>query len=184
MLRWLDNCRRWWRFNCRLGELIGALFGQKRRELLRGCRSRFAATPLRGQRDHFGSWRRHDHLPRSATETDPLCHRRTPLRISRRGDRVISRQLPASAIVRGFKPMSDVQMPAEHLAAVSAFEANDIVALYRSPNRDSRHQRCRRRHGRALDEATERAMHCRNQSRNLINVDTILRDITPDDLRN
>src|SRR6476659_8369899 len=73
--------------------------------------------------------------------------------------------------------MSEVQMPAEHLAAVSAFEANDIVALYRSPNRDSRHQRCRRRHGRALDEATERAMHCRNQSRNLINVDTILRDI-------
>jgi hypothetical protein len=86
---------------------------------------------------------------------------------------VISRQLPATAIVRGFKPMSDVQMPAGHLAAVSAFEANDIVALYRPPNRDSRHQRCRRRHGRALDEATERAMHCRNQSRNLINVDTI-----------
>ena len=94
---------------------------------------------------------------------------------------MISRQLPTSAIVRGFKPMSDVQMSAQHLAAVSAFEANDIVALYRSPNRDSRHQRCRRRHGRALDEATERAMHCRNQSRNLINVDTILRDITPDD---
>ena len=96
---------------------------------------------------------------------------------------MISRQLPSSAIVHGFKSMSDVQMPAEHLAAVSAFEANDIVALYRSPNRDSRHRRCQRRHGRALDEATERAMHRRNQSRHLINTDTILRDITPDDLR-
>jgi hypothetical protein len=75
-------------------------------------------------------------------------------------------------------------MPAEHLAAISAFEANDMVALYRSPDRDRRHQRGRRRRRRALDEATERAMHRRNQSRNLINADTILRDITPDDLRN
>ena len=40
-----------------------------------------------------------------------------------------------------------------------------------------------RRRRRALDEATERAMHRRNQSRHLINTDTILRDITPDDLR-
>ena len=58
-----------------------------------------------------------------------------------------------------------------------------MVVLYRSPDRNSRHQRRRRRRRRALDEATERAMHRRNQSRHLINTDTILRDITPDDLR-
>ena len=58
-----------------------------------------------------------------------------------------------------------------------------MVALHRSPDRDCRHQRDWRRRGRALAEATERAMHRRNQSRYLINADTILRDITPDDLR-
>ena len=165
------------------GGAFGAPFGQKRPELPRGCRSRFAATPLWGRCDHFGSRRRHDGLPRSPTETDPLCHRRTPLRISRRGDRVIRWQLPADAILRGFEPMSDADMPSEHLAEKPALEADDMVVLHRSPDRDSRHQRCRRRRRRALDEATERTMHRRNQSRNLINADTILRDITPDNLR-
>ena len=78
--------------------------------------------------------------------------------------------------------MSDADMPAEHLAEKPTLEANDMVALNRSPDRDSRHQRGRRRRGRALAEATERAMHRRYQTRNLINADTILRDITPDDL--
>ena len=58
-----------------------------------------------------------------------------------------------------------------------------MVVLHRSPDRNSRHQRRWRRRRRALDEATERAMHRRNQSRHLINTDTILRDINPDDLR-
>jgi hypothetical protein len=79
--------------------------------------------------------------------------------------------------------MSDADMPSEHLAEKPALEADDMVVLHRSPDRDSRHQRCRRRRRRALDEATERTMHRRNQSRNLINADTILRDITPDNLR-
>ena len=79
--------------------------------------------------------------------------------------------------------MSDADMPAEHLTEKPAVEADDMVVLYRSPDRDSRHQQGRRRRRRALAEATERAMHRRYQSRNLINADTILRDITPDDLR-
>ena len=80
--------------------------------------------------------------------------------------------------------MSDAEMAAEHLAAISAIETDDMVALYRSPDRDRRHQRRRRRRRCALAETTERAMHRRYQCRNLINADTILRDITPDDLRN
>ena len=49
---------------------------------------------------------------------------------------MIGWQLPADAILRGFKPMSDAEMPAEHLAAISALEANDMVVLHRSPDRD------------------------------------------------
>jgi hypothetical protein len=76
--------------------------------------------------------------------------------------------------------MSGADMPAEHLAQKPAFKADDMVVLHRSPDRNSRHQRRWRRRRRALDEATERAMHRRNQSRHLINTDTIL---PPDDLR-
>ena len=149
---------------------------------IRGCRSRFAATPLRGRSDHFRCGRRRDGFLRSATKTDPLCQRRTPFRIGRRGDWVISWQLPPDAILRGFKPVSDADMPAEHLAEKPALEADDTVALHRSPDRDSRQQRCRR--GRALAKATERAMHRRNQACELIDADSILRDIATDNPRN
>ena len=73
-------------------------------------------------------------------------------------------------------------MPAEHLATISALEADDTVALHRSPDRDSRHQRSR--HRRALAKTTERAMHCRNEARELIDADNILRDVATDDSRN
>ena len=59
-----------------------------------------------------------------------------------------------------------------------------MVALYRSPDRDRRHQRGRRRRRRALAEATERAMHFCNQARELIDADSILRDVATDDPRN
>jgi len=149
---------------------------------IRGCRSRFAATPLRGRSDHGRCGRRRDGFLRSATKTDPLCQHRTPFRIGRRGDWVISWQLPPDAIPRGFEPVSDADMPAEHLAEKPALEADDTVALHRSPDRDSRQQRCRR--GRALAKATERAMHRRNQARELIDADSILRDIATDNPRN
>jgi hypothetical protein len=151
-------------------------------ELLGGWRSRFAATPLWARCDHFGS--RHDGFLRFATKTDLLCHCRTPLRIGRCSDRVIRWQPPADAIFRGFKPMSDAKMPAEHPAAISAFEADDMVVLHRSPDRDCRRRRGRRRRRRALAEANERAMHFCNQARELIDADSILRDVATDDPRN
>jgi hypothetical protein len=80
--------------------------------------------------------------------------------------------------------MRHAQMPSQRLAAKPAFEAHDMVGLHRSPDRDSRLQQARGRHRRDLAEAAKRAMHHRNQSRNLINGDIILRHITPDDLRN
>jgi len=159
-----------------------ALFEQPACELLRGWRSRFAATPLWGRCDHFGS--RHDGFLRFATKTDLLCHCRTPLRIGRRSDQVIRWQPPADAILRGFKPMSDAEMPVEHPAAISAFEADDMLVLHRSPDRDCRRRRGRRRRRRALAEATERATHFCNQARELIDADSILRDVATDDPRN
>ena len=80
--------------------------------------------------------------------------------------------------------MRHAQMPAQHLAAISAFEANDMIALHRSPDWDRRLQRSRHRCRRALAEAAEGAMHRRNQARELIDADTILSDITTDNLRN
>ena len=80
--------------------------------------------------------------------------------------------------------MSDAEMPAEHPAAISAFEADDMVVLHRSPDRDGRRRRGRRRRRRALAEANERAMHFCNQARELIDADSILRDVATDDPRN
>src|SRR5262249_40880252 len=121
-------------------------------------------------------------LGRLATEADLLCEGRAPLRVGRRRQHMLRRQFPAGAVLRGFKSMSNAEMPAEHLAAKPAFKANNIVALHRSPDRDSRDQR--RRCWFALAEATECAMHCRNQAGDLIDSDTMLRDITTDNPRN
>jgi hypothetical protein len=54
--------------------------------------------------------------------------------------------------------MRYAQMPAQHLTAISAFEAHDMVALHRSPDRDCRLRRS--------------------------DADTIFSNITPDDLCN
>jgi len=80
--------------------------------------------------------------------------------------------------------MGDAEMPAEHPAAISALEADDMVVLHRSPDRDCGRRRGRRRRRCALAEATERAMHRRNEARELIEADSILRDIATDDPRN
>jgi hypothetical protein len=56
-----------------------------------------------------------------------------------------------------------------------------MVALHGSPDRDRRFQRAR--HRRALAEATERPMHRCDQTPDLIDTDTVLPDITPNNLR-
>jgi hypothetical protein len=59
-------------------------------------------------------WASTRRLPGVRDQDRPLCQRRAPFRIGRRGDRVISWQLPPDAIPRGFEPVSDADMPAEH----------------------------------------------------------------------
>ena len=58
-----------------------------------------------------------------------------------------------------------------------------MVGLHRSPDRHRRRQRFRQGRRRVRPEAAERAMHRCNQPRELIDTDTVLRDITTDDLR-
>jgi hypothetical protein len=80
-------------------------------------------------------------LAEPIAETDLLGRRRTPLRIGRRGDPVIGGQFPAAAIDGDFEIMDDPQMPAEHLGVIPAFEANDVIPLYGTPNRNRWRQR-------------------------------------------
>ena len=75
-------------------------------------------------------------------------------------------------------------MTTQGYTAKPAFEAHNVVGLYRSPDRDRRCQRTRRGRPRAIAEAAEGAMHHRNQAPDLIDTDAIFRDITTDDLRN
>ena len=63
--------------------------------------------------------------------------------------------------------MGGGDVPAKHVAAPPAFEANDVIAPDRLPNRDGRCPGdCGFRH--RLAEAGERLMDSRNQSRDLI----------------
>jgi hypothetical protein len=128
------------------------------RVLRRGGRSRFAPTPPRVRCDYFRSRRGQNGFPRSS-EADLLCQRRTSLRIGWRDDLVISRQLPAGAICRRFQPMSVAEMPAQHQAAKPAFEADNMLALHRSPDRNRRRQHFRQGRRRGRPEAAERAVH-------------------------
>jgi hypothetical protein len=49
---------------------------------------------------------------------------------------MITRQVPASAILFYRQSMAGREMPSKHLPAPAAFEANDIIAVDGSPDRD------------------------------------------------
>jgi hypothetical protein len=97
---------------------------------------------------------------------------------------VISRQLPAGEICRRFQPMSVAEMPAQHQATKPAFEADNMLVLHRSPDRNRRRQRFRQGRRRVRPEAAERAVYRCDQTPDLIDTDTVLPDITPNNLRN
>src|SRR5690242_7846959 len=148
------------------------------RELLRGCRSRFAAPPLCRRCYHFGS--RHDGTG-FAAEADLLGHRRTPLRIGRRGDWVIRWQFPAVAVIGHFEIMGDPKMTAENPGAILALEENDVIRLHRASNRNRRHQRLF--HQWRMPETAERSMHLGNQSHELVGPDLVMPHVAADDAR-
>jgi hypothetical protein len=86
---------------------------------------------------------------------------------------VICRELPAGAIGRRIEPVSDPQMPAQGGRAKSAFQADDMVWLHRSPDRHCRCQflRCRCGRRRICAEPAQCLMHGCNQSPELIDSD-------------
>ena len=51
---------------------------------------------------------------------------------------MVSGEFPAGTILVDAQSMSGHKMPPEHLAAPTAFEANDKIALYGSPDRNGR----------------------------------------------
>ena len=123
---------------------------------------------------------------RFATQSRLFCHRRAALRIGRRRQRVIRRELPTDTIGRRFEPVCAPQMSAQGYRAKSAFEAHDMVWLHRSPDRHRRRRFLRRQCGRCRirAEAAQCLMHRRNQSLKLIDSDAVFGDITADDLGN
>jgi hypothetical protein len=94
---------------------------------------------------------------------------------------MIFRQLPAGAIVRDFETMGDPQMPAEHLRAIPALEADDVIGLYRAPDRSCRltllYLGC------VTSEIYESSMHFDNQPYKLIGRDLVMPHVAADDLR-
>jgi len=80
---------------------------------------------------------------------------------------MFARQVPASTISLDAQFMSGREMPLEHLAAPAAFQANDVIAMNRSPDRDGRCPLdlafgCR------FSEGDERPMNGRDQGHELI----------------
>src|SRR5712692_1220213 len=104
------------------------------------------------------------------------------LTISWRSHRMFTRQVPASTILVDAQSMAGRDMPSEHLAAQAAFEADDVIAINRSPNR---HRGC------PLDlafscrfaEAGDDLMHRRDQDRELVGPNLVLPNIGGDNPR-
>jgi hypothetical protein len=94
---------------------------------------------------------------------------------------VILTQFPAGAVVRDFEIMGDPQMPAKHLSAIPALEADHMIGLYRASDRNCRLGRPHRR--RAAAEIGETPMHLDDERWNLIGRDLIMPDIAANDFR-
>src|SRR5439155_25616485 len=60
----------------------------------------------------------------------------SPTRRAARDYPMFTRQVPASTILLDGQSMAGSEMSSEHLAAPATFEANDIIAMNRSPDRD------------------------------------------------
>src|SRR5712691_8017445 len=126
-------------------------------------------------------WRGDSFPPPQASEAALLCQCRAPLRVARSRQRMIRRQFPARAIRRGFEPMSDADVPAQHLAAEAAVETDHIVLLHRAPDRNRRRRRFFRRRG--APETGKRSPHFNNEARELIDADLVMLHIVTDNAR-
>ena len=95
---------------------------------------------------------------------------------------MVRRQFPAGAVGSGFEAVSGPQVPAEHLGAIPALEADDMILLDRAPDRHGWLGLFLRR-GHSAPESGEPAMHLGNQAGELVGPDLVMPDITADDAR-
>jgi hypothetical protein len=87
----------------------------------------------------------------------------------------------ASTIISDFEAVGDPQMAAEHLRAIPALEANDVILLDRASDRNRRLRRLLRRCG--TPETGEHPMHLHDQSCELVGRDLVMPYIAADDFR-
>src|SRR5271155_3573265 len=117
-----------------------------------------------------------------STETKLQCQRGSALRITGRCHWMVTGEVPASTILIYGKSMAGCDMPLEHLASPPAFEADDIIAVNRSPDRDGGSSLtpgfgCR------FSESRECLMNGRDQGRELFGRDLAVTDIRSDNPR-
>ena len=99
-------------------------------------------------------------------ETKLLRHCRTLFGIEWCSQRMIARQFPAAQIFGDLHSVPGSKMPPQRLAPETAFQADDVVMLHRSLDRD-----CRRPHRRRLrwhSQMTNRVIDRGDQFRQLI----------------
>jgi hypothetical protein len=89
---------------------------------------------------------------------------------------MFTRQAPAKTILIYAQFMARREMPSEHLAAPAALQANDVIAMDRSPDRDGG---CPVHLGfdRRFTEADERLTNGRDQRSELVGRDLVLPNI-------
>ena len=73
-------------------------------------------------------------IPTPPPEAKLFHQPRSPLRIAERGDRMFSRQVPASTIFSDAQSMAGGWMRSEHLTAPPAFKTNHVVPVNGSPD--------------------------------------------------
>jgi hypothetical protein len=68
-------------------------------------------------------------MPYAPPKADLFRQTGQALRMAGRSHWMLTRQVPASAILVNAKSMVGREMPSEHLAASAAFQADDIIAV-------------------------------------------------------
>jgi hypothetical protein len=94
---------------------------------------------------------------------------------------MVIRQIPTPEIFADLQSVPHADVPAQGLASKAALEADDMIALHRSPDRHRRHSHCFRLDG--LSELVDGLLHCDDQRRQLIRCQGMIAEIACDDFR-
>ena len=93
---------------------------------------------------------------------------------------MVRSQFPAELVLRNRQPMPGLQVLFEHLALISAFDADDVVRSNRASHRHCRNTR--RFFYDLITKTVQCRMHGINQASNLVNGDEVLSHVSRHDL--